>query len=151
MEDNITCEEELLIGITVLTTTISSLSTSASTCIEYTDVKFDEANLDNHKKEQSLPIPDENSSLEDGESEDVFTYGQTNDSQEQELTDQTADAWNLARGGGTWVNEGGRWWYRHYDGSYTKNGWEEIGGLWYHFDTSGWMENGYWMAGNGIM
>lgn len=54
-----------------------------------------------------------------------------------------------------WVNSGGYWWYRHKDGSCTKNDWEKIGGYWYHFDSAGWMQtgwlylNGYWYYLNG--
>lgn len=58
-----------------------------------------------------------------------------------------------------WVQNGTRWWYRHADGSYTKNGWEKINGSWYLFDQSGWMLTGwqyvggkwYYMQSNGIM
>jgi len=42
-----------------------------------------------------------------------------------------------------WIKSGNRWWYRHADGSYTKNGWEKISGKWYHFDKSGWMQTGW--------
>jgi hypothetical protein len=38
-----------------------------------------------------------------------------------------------------WIKEDGRWWYRHADGSYTRNGWECIDGKWYYFDHEGWM------------
>lgn len=40
---------------------------------------------------------------------------------------------------GQWVKQDGRWWYRHADGSYTRNGWECIDGKWYYFDHEGWM------------
>lgn len=40
---------------------------------------------------------------------------------------------------GQWVKQDGRWWYRHADGSYTRNGWECIDGEWYYFDHEGWM------------
>ena len=49
----------------------------------------------------------------------------------------------------SWIKSGGRWWYRHGDGSYTSNGWEYINGLWYYFDESGWMVTG-WRLVNGI-
>lgn len=42
-----------------------------------------------------------------------------------------------------WVNSGGRWWYRHADGSYTTSDWEQIDGRWYYFDASGWMLTGW--------
>ncbi|MBS6194714.1 MAG: N-acetylmuramoyl-L-alanine amidase [Clostridiales bacterium] len=58
-----------------------------------------------------------------------------------------------------WILSGGRWWYRHGDGSYTKSGWEKINGQWYLFDSSGWMLTGwqmvngtwYYMNGSGAM
>lgn len=48
---------------------------------------------------------------------------------------------------GVWKKSGGKWWYRHADGSYTRNGWELIDGVWYHFDRSGWMQTGWLKAG----
>ncbi len=46
-----------------------------------------------------------------------------------------------------WIASGGRWWYRHGDGSYTSSGWEYIDGLWYYFDASGWMQTGWVQVG----
>lgn len=40
---------------------------------------------------------------------------------------------------GTWIYESNKWWYKHDDGSYTKNGWEKIKGEWYLFDSEGYM------------
>lgn len=56
-----------------------------------------------------------------------------------------------------WIKSSGRWWYRHADGSYTRSGWEYIGGKWYYFDQNGWMITGwqkvsgswYYMESNG--
>lgn len=46
-----------------------------------------------------------------------------------------------------WIQEkNGKWWYRHANGSYTKNAWEQIGGKWYHFDASGWMDSNKWIG-----
>lgn len=42
-----------------------------------------------------------------------------------------------------WIQSGNRWWYRHADGSYTRNGWERIAGTWYRFDSAGWMQTGW--------
>lgn len=50
---------------------------------------------------------------------------------------------------GTWITDpSGKRWYRHSDGSYTKNGWEQIDGEWYYFDSSGWMKTGFILYNN---
>lgn len=41
-----------------------------------------------------------------------------------------------------------KWWYEHYDGSWTADDWEWIDGKWYYFDAEGWMLTG-WKAWNG--
>ncbi len=43
-----------------------------------------------------------------------------------------------------WISSEGRWWYKHSDGSCTKNDWEYINDGWYYFDADGWMLNGGW-------
>lgn len=40
---------------------------------------------------------------------------------------------------GTWINENDKWWYKHNDGTFTKDAWEFINGKWYLFDAEGWM------------
>ncbi|POO88690.1 hypothetical protein C1H57_24640 [Clostridium sp. 2-1] len=40
---------------------------------------------------------------------------------------------------GEWRLENNKWWYKHEDGSCTRNGWEKINGSWYLFDGEGWM------------
>lgn len=42
-----------------------------------------------------------------------------------------------------WILSGGRWWYRHSDGGYTRSDWEDIAGVRYYFDASGWMVTGW--------
>lgn len=42
-----------------------------------------------------------------------------------------------------WITSGSRKWYRHADGSYTKNDWELINGKYYRFDNDGWMVTGW--------
>ena len=44
---------------------------------------------------------------------------------------------------GSWIQSNGRWWYKHSDGSYTKNEWEKINETWYYFDSEGWMKTGW--------
>lgn len=48
---------------------------------------------------------------------------------------------------GNWIQSAGRWWYKHADGSYTTNGWEQIKGTWYYFDHAGWMRTGWVKTG----
>ena len=58
-----------------------------------------------------------------------------------------------------WIQSSSRWWYRHQDGSYTRNDWEYINGQWYYFDQAGWMVTGwlkrpsgwYYLTGSGAM
>ena len=58
-----------------------------------------------------------------------------------------------------WIQQNNRWWYRHQDGSYTKNNFEYIDGHWYYFDSNGYMITGwkqvknvwYYFTGSGIM
>lgn len=59
-----------------------------------------------------------------------------------------AGLWTKTRKSGQWISSGNRWWYRHSDGTYTRNGWETIAGTDYLFDASGWMLTG-WQAVNG--
>lgn len=70
-----------------------------------------------------------------------------------------------AQGGGSttgeWIQDATtkRWWYRHSDGSDTKNNWEKIDGTWYYFDADGWMCTGwvlvkgkwYYLQSNGAL
>ena len=56
--------------------------------------------------------------------------------------------WTQTRTSAKWIASGNRWWYRHSDGSYTRNGWETINGKDYLFDSDGWMVTG-WRSVNG--
>lgn len=44
---------------------------------------------------------------------------------------------------GKWIEENGKWWYKHDDGTYTTDDWEWIGDHWYYFDEAGWMVTGW--------
>ena len=57
----------------------------------------------------------------------------------QESSSQTT----YSKSSGSWIKSGSRWWYKHSDGSYTTNGWEQINGIWYYFDNEGWMKTGW--------
>ena len=50
---------------------------------------------------------------------------------------------------GTWIQDKGRWWYRHTDGSYTKINWEKIHNTWFYFVADGWMVTG-WLQLKGV-
>lgn len=43
-----------------------------------------------------------------------------------------------------WIQDNVGWWYRHEDGGYTTNGWEEIAGKWYWFDGAGYAVESSW-------
>ncbi len=47
-----------------------------------------------------------------------------------------------------WIEEGDRWKYQKKDGSLCKNCWQEVEGLWYHFDPEGIMQTG-WLKDEG--
>lgn len=49
---------------------------------------------------------------------------------------------------GEWVASGGRWWFRHTNGTYTRSAWEYINNAWYHFDADGWMQTGWLKLGS---
>ncbi len=64
------------------------------------------------------------------------------------LTAEQATVIRTGNGGdmpvrGTWIFDDAGWWYKHSDGSCTKNGWEEIKGQWYFFDENGYMKTGW--------
>ena len=42
-----------------------------------------------------------------------------------------------------WIEEAGRWKYQKKDGGLCKNCWQEVEGLWYHFDPEGIMQTGW--------
>lgn len=44
---------------------------------------------------------------------------------------------------GEWIHDGIGWWYKHSDGTYTKNNWESIKDTWYFFDENGYMKTGW--------
>lgn len=51
---------------------------------------------------------------------------------------------------GEWVfdTKVNKWWYKHSDGSYTKDGWEKINNKWYLFDSEGYMLYDWKKEGN---
>ena len=59
---------------------------------------------------------------------------------------------------GFWRQSGSRWWFMQLDGSYPYNQWAKLDNIWYHFDSSGWMQTGwvkdgswYYLDGSGAM
>ena len=87
------------------------------------------------------PVVSESQDIGEGEKETVAEEEKAGDSlstdnnAENELEVQAAT--------NRWVRSGNRWWYCHRDGSYTKDDWEAIHGVWYYFDQSGWMVTGW--------
>lgn len=69
----------------------------------------------------------------------VSTLAVSNPVSAQESSSQTT----YSKSSGSWIKSGSRWWYKHSDGSYTRNGWEKINETWYYFDSEGWMKTGW--------
>ncbi|MDE6864463.1 MAG: hypothetical protein K2J41_08790, partial [Eubacterium sp.] len=62
----------------------------------------------------------------------------------QSISTGTVVAYAATTKPGKWIKESnGKWWYKHTDGTYTKNNWEYIDGYWYHFDANGYMQTGW--------
>ena len=53
----------------------------------------------------------------------------------------SSGAWVPGKYRERWVQSGDRWWYQYSDGSYAI-GWKSINGIWYYFDSHGWMQTG---------
>ncbi len=65
---------------------------------------------------------------------------------EEEVT-ETVEAAGAASKPGTWLKDGGGWWYKHNDGTYTASDWEQIDGKWYYFNAKGYMTTGWQKIG----
>ena len=83
------------------------------------------------------------------------TIGNPSTNSNTNTTTQSGSNSNIS---GSWAQSGSRWWFKHSDGSYPSNGWEKIDKVWYHFDSSGWMQTGwvkdgswYYLDGSGAM
>ena len=93
------------------------------------------------EKPAEEPVVSESQDIGEGEKETVAEEEKSGDSlstdnnAENELEVQAAT--------NRWIRSGNRWWYCHRDGSYTKDDWEAIHGVWYYFDQSGWMVTGW--------
>ena len=59
----------------------------------------------------------------------------------------SSGAWTKTRQPAQWIQSGNRWWYRHEDGGYTRNGFETINRKTYYFDAAGWMVTGWKQVG----
>lgn len=79
--------------------------------------------------------------------------GDWQESGEWEVDEETAKRFRDFTGGsgaplasvnaGEWLKDGGRWWYRNRDGSYTADNWQYIDDKWYYFDSQGYMATGW--------
>ena len=79
--------------------------------------------------------------VEEGSGEDASAETQESADPVQEETSDASDT------DGTWQQSDDGWWYEHADGSYTRDGWEEIDGKWYAFDENGYMRTGWFQDG----
>lgn len=47
-----------------------------------------------------------------------------------------------------WIKDSTGWWYKHQDGSYTTNNWEQINDHWYYFNAKGYAVTGWQLINN---
>ena len=93
------------------------------------------------EKPAEEPVVSESQDIGEGEKETVAEEEKSGDSLS---TDNNAEnKLEVQAATNRWVRSGNRWWYCHRDGSYTKDDWEAINGVWYYFDQSGWMVTGW--------
>ena len=93
------------------------------------------------EKPAEEPVVSESQDTGEGEKETVAEEEKSGDSLS---TDNNAEnKLEVQAATNRWVRSGNRWWYCHRDGSYTKDDWEAINGVWYYFDQSGWMVTGW--------
>ena len=75
----------------------------------------------------------------------------------EDVNDDTPNISNPYQVG--WIKSGNKWFFRYPDGTYLRNSWGKIDGIWYLFDNSGEMLTGwhfrnnawYYMNGSGAM
>ena len=67
---------------------------------------------------------------------------------ELDYYDDYSDPSESSRHYNGWENVYGRWRYYNYRGELVKNNWGYIKGLWYHFDSEGWMNTGWQLFNN---
>lgn len=66
-----------------------------------------------------------------------------------DVTNQPSMLYSNITIAGQWIQDSNGWWYKHNDGTYTKNNWEYINGYWYFFDTRGYMMTGWVQTASG--
>ena len=93
------------------------------------------------EKPAEEPVVSESQDIGEGEKETVAEEEKSGDSLSTD--NNTENELEVQAATNRWVRSGNRWWYCHRDGSYTKDDWEAIHGVWYYFDQSGWMVTGW--------
>lgn len=100
-------------------------------------------------------IEDKTQSNEGADEPEGFAPNAANDYNKDEATpiegykvpDENIQYLRMTTIPGEWLQYGNRWWFRHSDGTYTRNGWEWIWGNWYYFDAEGWVVTGWVKSG----
>lgn len=99
---------------------------------------------DNKEEEAGAIDKKELAALEDEKtSDDCEAIPNTEDIGQAGKTPNNSPALLEATLSGTWIEDDGRLWYRHDDGSYSRSKWEMIDDYWYYFDAYGWMKTGW--------
>lgn len=124
------------LGFMVMVLFVFPLTVNAEDGEQVVENLVDEENIKN--EDQEIPVIPEISTNESV-------------SDEEQVDEEGVDFLNgaSARIAGTWIQDANGWWYRHEDGSYTKNNWENINGTWFYFDANGYMYTG-WLQQGGV-
>ena len=130
----------IVVFVLILTFTVPVIvnAQTSNTGSDVSEVIVGEVNQENtFVNDRATNVDDIEARTDIADSEKLVT-------EESESSTASKSISTASSSGGTWIEASdGRWWYKHADGSYTTDDWEQIDGKWYYFDSSGWMLTGW--------